>query len=47
MDADRIRILGRWNSDAMFRSLHDHALYLISGNAILMFQAGHYELVTT
>ena len=46
MDTDRIRILGRWNSDAMFRYLHAHALPLIFGNASLMFQAGHYELVT-
>lgn len=46
MDTDRIRILGRWNSDAMFRYLHAHALPLIAGNATMMFQAGHYELVT-
>ena len=43
---DRIRILGRWNSDAMLRYLHAHALPLITGNASLMFQGGHYELVT-
>ena len=47
MDADCICILGRWNSDTMFCYLHAHALPLISGNARLMFQAGHYDLVTT
>ena len=47
MDTDRIRILGRWQSDAMFRYLYAHALPLISGNASLMFHAGHYELVTS
>ena len=47
METDRIHILGRWNSDAMFRYLHAHALLLITSNASLMFQeGGHYKLVT-
>ena len=29
MDPDKIRIVGRWRSDAMFRYLHAHALPLI------------------
>jgi len=29
MDPDKIRIVGRWKSDAMFRYLHAHALPLI------------------
>ena len=40
-------LLGGMNTDnAMFRYLHAHALPLIAGNATMMFQAGHYELVT-
>ena len=47
MDTDHIHILGQWNtSDAMFRYLHAHALLLIAGNAKMIFQAGHYKLVT-
>jgi len=46
LDPDKIRIVGRWRSDAMFRYLHAHALPLIQDNSRLMFQGGHYSLVT-
>ena len=46
IDPDRIRILGRWRSDAMYRYLHSHALPLIRNNSRLMFSGGHYDLVT-
>jgi len=45
MDPDKIRIVGRWRSDAMFRYLHAHALPLIQDNSRIMFQGGHYSLV--
>ena len=44
-DPDKIRILGRWRSDAMFRYLHGHALPLIADNSRIMFRGGHYTLV--
>ena len=46
IDPDRIRILGRWRSDAMFRYLYSHALPLIEDNSRIMFRGGHYSLVT-
>jgi hypothetical protein len=45
LDPDKIRVVGRWKSDAMFRYLHAHAEPLIHGNARLMFSGGHYNLV--
>ena len=38
IDPDRIRILGRWRSDAMYRYLHSHALPLIRDNSRIMFR---------
>ena len=46
VDPDKIRILGRWRSDAMFRYLFGHALPLIQDNSSIMFSGGHYQLVT-
>ena len=46
IDPDKIRILGRWRSDAMFRYLFGHALPLIQDNSSIMFSGGHYQLVT-
>jgi len=37
MDPDKIRIVGRWKSDAMFRYLHAHALPLIQENSRIMY----------
>ncbi len=45
VDPDKIRIVGRWRSDAMFRYLHAHAEPLVRGNARLMFSGGHYTLL--
>ena len=45
LDPDKIRIVGRWRSDAMFRYLHAHAEPLVRGNARLMFTGGHYTLI--
>ena len=45
LDPDKIRIVGRWKSDAMFRYLHAHAEPLVRGNASLMFAGGHYNLI--
>ena len=45
LDPDKIRIVGRWKSDAMFRYLHAHAEPLVRGNARLMFSGGHYNLI--
>ena len=46
VDTGHIRILDRWKSDAMFRYLRNHALALIKDNPKIMFQGGHYTLVT-
>ena len=46
VDPNKIRILGRWRSDAMFRYLYGHALPLVQHNSRLMFSGGHYTLVT-
>ena len=46
IDPDRIRILGRWRSDAMYWYLHSHALPFIHNNSRLIFSDGHYDLVT-
>jgi len=46
MDPDKIRIVGRWKSDTMFRYLHAHTLPLIQENSRIMFHGGHYSLVT-
>ena len=45
VDPDKIRIVGRWRSDAMFRYLHAHAEPLVRDNARLMFSGGHYILL--
>ena len=44
-DPNKIRILGRWRSNAMFHYLHAHALPLIQNNLTIMFRRGHYTLV--
>jgi hypothetical protein len=44
VDPDKIRIVGRWRSDTMFRYLHGHALPLIQHNSTLMLDGGHYTL---
>ena len=44
LDPDKIRVVGRWRSSAMFRYLHGHALPLIQHNSTLMFHGGQYSL---
>ena len=46
VDTNHICILGRWKSDAVFRYFHNHAMALIKDNPKIMFQGGHYTLVT-
>jgi hypothetical protein len=44
VDADRIRLLGRWRSDAMFRYLHTQAPPVMAGLAPAMLRGGHFHL---
>ena len=46
VDTNHIRILGFWKSDAMLCYLYNCALALIKDNSKIMFQGGHYTLVT-
>ena len=45
-DPDKIHIVGRWKSDAMFQYLHAHAEPLLRGNACIMFAGAlqHHQL---
>ena len=45
VDADTIRLVGRWRSDAMFRYLHAQALPLIRDLSRLMLHHGAYTLL--
>ena len=45
VDDDRIRLLGRWRSDAVFRYLHTQAPPLIAGRApASMLRGGRFRL---
>ena len=44
IDSDRIRLIGRWRSNEMYRYLHVHAQPVMSGVAAAMFRGGHYRL---
>jgi hypothetical protein len=44
VDADTIRLVGRWRSDAMFRYLHAQALPLVNQLARTMLQHGNFSL---
>jgi hypothetical protein len=44
VDADTIRLVGRWKSDAMFRYLHAQALPLVNHLARTMLQHGNFHL---
>ena len=44
IDSDRIRLIGRWRSDEMYRYLHVQAQPVMSGVAAAMFRGGHYRL---
>ena len=45
VDADTIRLVGRWKSDAMFRYLHAQALPLIRDLAATMLTHGNFTLL--
>ena len=45
VDSDRIRLVGRWRSDEMFRYLHVQARPLMSGFATAMLSGGDYSLI--
>ena len=45
VDNDRIKLVGRWRSDAMMRYLHTQAAPLMSPLAPLMVQHGTYALL--
>ena len=45
IDSDRIRLIGRWRSDEMYRYLHVQAQPVMSGVAAAMFRGDHYRLV--
>ena len=45
VDADTIRLVGRWRSDAMFRYLHAQALPLIRDLSRIMLTHGAYTLL--
>ena len=44
IDSDRIRLIGRWRSDEMYRYLHVQAQPIMSGVATLMLRGGNYRL---
>jgi hypothetical protein len=44
VDADHIRLLGRWRSDAVFRYLHTQAPPLMAGLAPAMLRGGRFRL---
>jgi hypothetical protein len=44
VDADTIRLVGRWKSDAMFRYLHAQALPLVQNLARTMLLHGSFTL---
>jgi hypothetical protein len=44
VDADTIRLVGRWKSDAMFRYLHAQALPLVNQLARTMLPHGNFNL---
>jgi hypothetical protein len=41
---DRIRMIGRWRSDEMFRYLHVQAQPVMTGVAAAMLRGGSYQL---
>lgn len=45
IDGDRIRLIGRWRSDEMYRYLHVQAQPVMTGVAAAMFRSGHYRIL--
>ena len=46
IDSDRIRLIGRWHSDKMYRYLHVQAQPIMSRVAAIMLRGGDYRLNT-
>ena len=46
IDSDRIRLIGRWRSDEMYRYLHVQAQPIMAGVAAIMLRGGDYRLNT-
>ena len=44
IDSDRIRLIGRWRSEEMYRYLHVQAQPVMSGVAAIMLRGGDYRL---
>jgi hypothetical protein len=44
VDSDRIRLIGRWRSDELYRYLHVQAHPVMNGIAAAMFHGGNYRL---
>jgi hypothetical protein len=47
VDSDRIRLLGRWRSDEMYRYLHVQAQPVMTGLAAAMLRGGSFRLTPT
>ena len=45
IDGDRIRLIGRWKSDEMYRYLHVPAQPVMTGIAAAMFRSCHYRIL--
>jgi hypothetical protein len=44
IDRDRIRMIGRWRSDELFRYLHVQAQPVMTGISAAMLRGGAYQL---
>jgi hypothetical protein len=44
VDSDRLRLIGRWRSDEMFRYLHVQAQPIMNGLAAAMLRGGNFRL---
>ena len=45
VDKDKIQLMGRWKSDAVFRYLHAQALPLVHNLAAIMLRHGAFTLL--
>ena len=44
INSDRLRLIGRWQSDEMFRYLHVQAQPIMNGLAAAMIRGGDFRL---
>lgn len=47
VDPSRVKIIGRWESDAMFRYLHVQAHNVMNGFSAIMMEGGDFSLIPT